>query len=137
MGFIQDMAHSGPLADRYCVGFSQDIADQVDRLNKRDIQILDIKELNDLAGEYRGRIRGLVAYFRAMQELSKGEGDLTRRFYTSHEAIFVRRQITDLWKVYRILMADSHEMTAVYLARLGFKNNQASRPTGKEYRAAA
>ncbi len=135
MGFIGFEGLLEVLAKRYSVGFSQEIADQVTYLKQRDIQFLDIKELNDLAGEYRARIRGLMADYRAARSGQRG-GEI-RQVYASHESIFIRRQITDLWKVYRILMADSHEMTAVYLARLGFKNNQASRPTGKEYRAAA
>lgn len=88
----------------------------------RDIQFLDIKELNDLAGEYRARIRGLVADYRATRFGRQG---------------FDLRQIDNLWAEYRRLMADSHEMTALYLAQLDSRKHQASRPTGKEYREAA
>jgi hypothetical protein len=124
----------GALSARYGVGFSQDIADQVERLNERDTGFLDIKELNDLAAEYRVRIRTLVHGCRLLR--SRVRDGLIRQLYASHEDIFVRRQITDLWALYRICMADSHEMTACYLARLQ-KKFKASHPIGKEYRAAA
>ena len=135
MGFSGFEDLSGVLAERYSVGFSQEIADQVTHLKQRDIQFLYIKELNDLAGEYRARIKGLVADYRSAR--SGQRNCEIRQFYASHESIFIRRQITDLWKVYRILMADSHELTAAYLAQLKSRKYQTSRPTGKECRAAA
>lgn len=124
------------LASRYNVGFSQQTADKVARLARRDSQFLEIKELNDLAAEYRGRLRDLLASYRDAR--GNAQGDHVRQVYVSYEAIFIRRQIADLWRVYRIVMADSHEMTADYLAQLRpHQNRQASLPTGKDNRAAA
>lgn len=124
------------LSVRYGVGFSQQTADKVARLAKRDIQFLEIKELNDLAAEYRGRLRDLLASYRRAR--GNAQDDHVRQVYVSYEAIFIRRQIADLWQVYRIVMADSHEMTADYLAQLRpHQNRQASLPTGKDNRAAA
>lgn len=48
MNTLNQQTLYGVLSTRYDVGFSQDIADQVHALNQRDIQFLDIKELNDL-----------------------------------------------------------------------------------------
>lgn len=124
------------LASRYSVGFAQQTADQLSNLNRRDTQLLDIKELNDLAAEYRGRLRDLLASYRGAQ--GKAQGDNVWQVYLSYEAIFIRRQITDLWRVYRIVMTDSHEMTADYLAQLRPRQyRQASLPTGKGNRVAA
>lgn len=125
------------LASRYNVGFAQQTADKVARLAKRDIQFLEIKELNDLAAEYRGRLRDLLASYRRARGNAQGD-HVVRQVYVSYEAIFIRRQIADLWQVYRIVMADSHEMTADYLVQLRTRHNrQASLPTGKDNRAAA
>lgn len=124
------------LASRYNVGFSQQTADKLARLAKRDIQFLEIKELNDLAAEYSGRLRDLLASYRRAR--GNTQGDHVRQVYVSYEAIFFRRQIADLWQVYRIVMADSREMTADYLAQLRPRQyRQASLPTGKDNRAAA
>jgi len=124
------------LALRYNVGFAQQTIDKLARLNQRDIQFLEIKELNDLAAEYRDRLRSLLASYRsACLDI---RSNAVRQVYVSYEAIFIRRQIADLWQVYRIVVADSHEMTADYLAQLRHNQyKQASLPTEKDNRAAA
>jgi len=126
---------SSPLADRHNIGFLQEIADRVACLDKRDIQFLDIKEVNDLAAEYRQRMRALIINYRAARV--KAPSPTIRQLYGSHESIFIRRQISDLWKVYRILIADSHEMTALYLAQLDSRKNRFYRFTEKDMRIAA
>src|SRR5690606_14590326 len=108
-----------------------------------EIQFLDIKELNDLAAEYRARLRDLTAACRETRTRAQNQENgatNVRQLYAGHEALFLRRQITDLWQVYRIVIADSHEMTADYLAQLArksHKNFRSSLPTWKNRRAAA
>lgn len=130
------------LSAHYPVAFAQEITDNVTRLHRQETQFLDIKELNDLAAEYRARLRALAAECRALRRQARtNEGQTThiRQLYASHEALFIQRQVSDLWKVYRIVMADSAEMTADYLARLArrtYKVSPSSPPTRKTSRAA-
>lgn len=133
-----EQALFGLLADRYDVGFSQDISDRVTRLDARDIQFLEIKELNDLCAAYRVRIRALIQGCRTLRKQGKETASVLA-LHAGYEEIFTKRQIVDLWKLYRIAMADSHEMTAVYLACLsGGKNHyRFSLPSEEEYREAA
>lgn len=63
----------GALLSCYPVGFSQEITDRVMRLDRRDAQLLDIKELNDLAAEYRARIRGLIKAYRGSKSSARQE----------------------------------------------------------------
>ena len=114
------------LAAHYPVSFAQDIADKVVRLHKRDIQLLDIKALNDLAAEYRTRIRTEIVALRARRAAADGS---VRAVYIHHELVFARRQIADLWAVYRIVTADAHDMTADYLAQLARKTQRLSPTT--------
>ena len=129
------------LSAHYPVSFAQDITDKVVRLHKRDIQLLDIKALNDLAADYRARIRTEIKTLRARR--AEADGTI-RALYIQHELLFARRRIADLWAVYRIVMADSHDMTADYLAQLARKTRRfspttttSSPHTRKEHRAAA
>lgn len=119
----------------YPVGFSQQTADEVVRLSKREGEFLDIKELNDLAAEYRSRLRCLIASYRAV--CGQHEESMVRKVYANHESIFMRRQLTDLWQVYRIVVADSHEMTKDYLRRLRMQKYGSTLPPETEYRKAA
>jgi len=132
MNILEKQALFGALAKRYDVGFSQGIADQIESLSCRDIQFLDIKELNDLTAEYRTRIRCLIAACRATDEKTT-----VKQVYASHEKIFIRRQIADLWQLYRMTCADRREMTSAYLGQLGINHYPTSLPTGKKDRAAA
>ena len=133
------------LSAHYPVSFAQAITDKVVRLHKRDIQLLDIKALNDLAADYRVRIRHEITALRARRAESDGS---VRAVYIQHELLFARRQIADLWAVYRIVTADAHEMTADYMAQLARKTHRfsphtasttspSSPHTRKEHRAAA
>lgn len=104
----------GALAVRYDTGFSQEISDSIDSLTQREIQLLDIKELNDLAAEYRQRIRAMIKSCR-----DAAPGSTVKGVYASFEKIFIRRQIADLWTLYRAAQEDSRELTAAYIKALG------------------
>ncbi len=119
----------GVLERHYDTGFSQTIADKVEELTMRDNDLEEINELSELAMEYRTKIRELTAAYRTVQ----GE-TLVRQVYAAHEKIFIRRQIADLWRLYRTLQADLHELTADFRENLGMASLF---PTEKESRAAA
>lgn len=124
------------LLERFPVGFAQEILDKVQANAERETQFLDIKELNDLAAEYRIRLRRLTADCRRAQA---GQGEtMVRRVYASHESLFISRQIADLWRLYRLIMADSFELTADYMMKLKAKSYQVSSfSVAEEYRTAA
>lgn len=123
MKYVQTKAEMAALEERYGAGFSQYLTDQIGRLDQREIDFLDIKELNDLVGEYRTRIRDLIALYRSAKK-DTGANDnrpLMRRVYASHETVLLHRQIADLRKLYRMAWADSREMTDEYIRRLQSK----------------
>lgn len=124
------------LAVRHNVGFLQEVADRMKEFERRDIQFLDIKELNDLVGDYRARIKDLIAHHRALRAPSSSRD--VRQAYQNHESIFIRRQITDLWKLYQMARSDSRELTEFYMRRLNTVSYAPSHPPEKAiYRAAA
>lgn len=120
MKYVQTQAEMAALEQRYGAGFAQYLTDQIERLNTREIDFLDIKELNDLVVEYRTRIRDLIALYRTVKK-TDGSNDnqpLVRRVYASHETVLLHRQIADLRKLYRMAWADSRELTEEYIRRL-------------------
>ncbi len=133
MKTLNKQALYGALATRYDVGFAQGIADHIEKLSCRDSQFLDIKELNDLTAEYRSRIRNLIAACRATDR----DSSTVRKAYASYERIFARRQLADLWQLYRTAYADSRELTAAYMTRLQAGHHPASRFNMKQYKVAA
>jgi len=90
------------------------------------LQFLEIKEMNDLCGAYRARIRALVAACR------KAPADAASR-----KTSFTRRQLADLWQAYRAAARDAREMNEAYLAQLSARIYRFSHPTEKKYRDAA
>lgn len=127
------------MAARYNVGFAQQIADQLDNLQQRDIDLFDIMAINEVAHEIRQEIKGLFALYRDAHGISKGDGQLMRRVYANHKTILLRRQISDLWKLYQMARADSRELTAEYERRLKAASFYPTSllPTEREYRGAA
>lgn len=126
------------MAARYNVGFAQQIADQLENLDRCELDLFDIMAINEVAEEVRQEIKGLFALYRAALGISNENGQLMRRVYANHKTILLRRQISDLWKLYRMARADSRELTAAYMQRLNRGAYQrTSPPTEKECWAAA
>lgn len=124
------------LSARNDVGFAQQIAD-LEKLDCCEINLFDILAINEVANEIRQEIKGLFALYRSAYGMSKDDGQLMRRVYANHRTILLRRQISDFWKLYQMARADSRELTTEYIRRLEIFSYRTSRPTGKEYRAAA
>ena len=125
------------LSARYDVGFSQQIADSLKSRNQREIGLLDIKHLDELTKEYRHRIRELARRCRASGDAGKADGPLMGRVYASHEAIFTRRQIADLWTLYRMAQADRSEMAGDFTRRKSEHRFRPSPPPQIKSRSAA
>ncbi len=101
----------------YGPGFAQNICDQIKDLEQREINVFDILELNNLAHDYKIRIKELIAVYRDAQG-KKDNGSEPRRVYANWEIIFMRRQISDLWALFQMTRADSRELTKEYERRL-------------------
>lgn len=127
------------LAARYDVGIAQQIADQLENLDRCEIDLFDILAVNEVANEIRKEIKSLFALYHSTHGMSKGDGQLMRRVYANHKTILLRRQISDLWKLYQMARADSRELTKEYTRRLNANNGfKKFLPTKKVvYRAAA
>lgn len=127
------------LLEQTCVqnatGFSRtNTAHIVDFPHPATIQFLDIKALNDLSAFYRERLHDLIQDYRVI--VYGRDETLIRSTYVNHELIIIRRQISDLWKVYRTLMTDRHALTRSYMGYLNSSKEQASFPTEKRRPAA-
>jgi ATP-dependent Lon protease len=106
------------LAARYDVGFAQQIADQLADIESRDIELFDIMAINEVAEELRQEIKGIFAHYRAAHAESRAGEQTARRVYAGHKTYLLRRQISDLWKLYRMARTDSRELTNEYMRRL-------------------
>ena len=122
---------------RYVVGFSQQIVGQLETLDRCEINLFDILAINEVANEIRQEIKGLFGLYRSAYSVCKSDGQLMHRVYANHKTILLRRQISDLWRVYLMARADSRELTAEYMRRLEMSSYKASLPTVNEYRDVA
>lgn len=127
------------LAARYDVGFAQQITDQLENLDRCEICLFDILAINEVANEIRQEIKSLFALYRSAHCISKGDEQLMRRIYANHKTILLRRQISDLWKLYQMARADSSELAAEYRRRLNANSLHSTSllPTERECRAVA
>ena len=98
------------MAARYNVGLAQQIADHLENLQQREIDLFDIMAINEI----RQEIKGFFDLYRAAHGISKDDGHLMRWVYANHKTILLRRQISDLWTLYQMARADSRELIAEY-----------------------
>ena len=125
------------LSARYGVAFAQQIADQLENLEKREINLFDIMAINDVVGELKQEIKDLFKSYRASQNISTHQEQVMVQVYANHRAFFIRRQILDLWKLYQMARSDSRELRKEYMCRLDLNSYQQSLPTKSDYQAAA
>jgi len=118
MKAYQNKSDTQAWENRYGVGFSQYLADQMAHYDRRTIDFLDVKELNDLVVEYRVRIRSLIAFYRAAKQYDAKPGSQVRRAYANQETALLKRQIAELRDLYRMAFLDSRTLTNEYLSRL-------------------
>lgn len=125
------------LSGRYGPAFAQDICDRLKNIEDREINAIDILELNEMAHRYWTRAKDLIKVYRAAQGNDESGISEPRKVYAAWEMIFMRRQIFDLRVLCQMARADSRVLTKEYERRLGASAYQPSLPTVSVYRAAA
>lgn len=110
-------------------------------LAHKEINIFDIKHLNDLAHDYKQQIKALIALYRAI-EAAQARQHLDNKiaaFPAIHRnVITARHQIAALWQLYRMAYADSYALTAEYTRRLRHGNwHQTPDYVANDYRSVA
>lgn len=125
------------LSGRFGPGFAQGMCDRLQDIQERELNLIDILELNELAHRYWVRAKDLIKVYRAAQGTDKSGHSEPRKVYANWELIFMRRQIFDLRILCQMARADSRVLTEEYKRRLGASAYQTSLPTVSAYRAAA
>ncbi len=127
------------LSGRFGPAFAQDICDRLQDIQNREINLIDILELNEMAHRYWVRTKDLIKVYRAAQGKGVSGQSEPRKVYANWELIFMRRQIFDLRILCQMARADSRELTIEYMRRLDMQNGfKPLLPTEKAvYRAAA
>ena len=125
------------LSGRFGPAFAQDVCDRLQDIEDREINAIDILELNELAHRYWVRAKDLIKVYRAAQGKDNSEQSEPRKVYANWELIFMRRQIFDLRILCEMARADSRVLTEEYKRRLGSVAYKPSLPTVNVYRAAA
>ena len=88
------------------------------RLQAREVQYLDVKQMTDIQARFRGRVRAMIAHYRRWRADYMREADALEKVYAAYEGLFIRRQLADAWQLYVAVNRDYHEMRRVYLANL-------------------
>jgi hypothetical protein len=125
------------LSDRFGPAFAQDICDRLNNISEREINAIDILELNELAHRYWVRTKELIKIYQAAQGRNVNGQSEPQKVYAKWELIFMRRQIFDLRILCQMARADSRVLTEEYKRRLGGYVYQPSLPTVSAYRAVA
>lgn len=84
----------------------------------RQIQYLEMKQMIDIMGRFRTRMRNTICQYRCWALAHSAETDEIERAYSAYEGIFIRQQLRDCWRMYVTVNRDYHEMRRVYLASL-------------------
>ena len=125
------------LSGRFGPAFAQGVCDRLQDIEDREINLMDILELNEMAHRYWVRAKDLIQVYRAAQGNDVSGHSEPRKVYASWELIFMRRQIFDLRILCQMARADSRVLTKEYERRLGAAAYSPSLPTVSAYRAAA
>lgn len=103
---------------RYDTVFVQSVRDSINASEARDIQYLEMKQMQDILSRYRGRVKNMVRFYRQWKIGYEREPDELEKVYLAYEGIFLRQQLHDSWQLYVTVNKDYHEMRTTYLANL-------------------
>lgn len=103
---------------RYDTSFVQSIRDRIQASEIRDVQYLEMKQMQDILCRYRGRVRHMIKVYRRWKKGYEFERDELEKVYLAYEGIFLRQQLHDAWQLYVTVNRDYHEMRDTYLANL-------------------
>lgn len=106
------------LETKYNVAFVQDIKDRLARIEEREVQYLEVKQMIDMLYKYRGKMRAMLDMYREWKAQNEATTDEIEKVYIAYEGIFIRKQFEDAWKLYVMVNNDYHEMRRAYLANL-------------------
>lgn len=125
------------LSGRFGPAFAQDICDRLKNIEDREINAIDILELNEMAHRYWTRAKDLIKLYRAAQGNDESGISEPRKVYAAWEMLFMRRQIFDLRILCQMARADSRVLTKEYKRRLGLLAHRNSLPIASNYQTAA
>jgi len=126
------------MEEKYGSAFVQDVRDRLAVCESREIQYLEMKQMNEIMFRFRERLRGIVDLYRGWQAEYHRETDTVERVYKSYEGQFIRRQLNDAWRLYLTANKDYHEMYRAYMGQIqektqaGYVSFPASYSSGKK-----
>lgn len=109
---------------RYGAAFVQDIRDRLSACQAREVQYLEMKQMQDVLFRFRERARAMVVHYRVWKRVYDGEKDQIERVYKAYEGIFLRQQLRDAWKLYLTVNRDYHEIYRTYMGQIDQKKAQ-------------
>ena len=109
---------------RYGAAFTQDIRDRLERVQTREIQYFEMKQMVEIMFRYRERVRAFVMQYRAWKKDYDLEKDTVEKVYKGHEGLFLRRQLRDAWQLYLIANRDYHDMYKTYMDQISNKKSE-------------
>lgn len=114
--------HFDDMEMKYGVAFVQDIRDRLEVCERREVQFIELKQMNDnILPRYRAAAHRLLKEYRIWKADYAGERDGLERVYKAYEGIFLRQQLADALRLYATANRDYHEMRRTYLnALFGF-----------------
>lgn len=112
----QEIFHE--MEKRYDSAFVQSIRDHIHAADIRDVQYMEMKQMQEILCRYRGRVRHMIKLYRQWKKGYEFEKDELEKVYLAYEGIFLRQQLHDSWQLYVTVNRDYHEMRNTYLAQL-------------------
>lgn len=92
----------------------EELKRQVKQARQKNPQFFDVKQRYEIAYSYRCTLRGLLDKCRNMlTELNKTSDEL-EKIYLSYDIQFLKKQIHDVYRLYRLAQADAVETSEYY-----------------------
>ena len=87
------------------------------RLERMDIQFMDVKHMSELCDRYRMRLKAQLQNYRGWQTVQDTLTDPIERLYGAAEGAILHRRISDELKLWYIAHKDYHAMRRAYLMK--------------------
>lgn len=87
------------------------------RLERKDIQFIDVKHMSELCERYKTDVRTNIRNYRHWRAAHEVEVDSIARLYGAAEGAFLHRRVSDSLKLWYFAHRDYHAMRRQYLIK--------------------
>lgn len=92
-----------------------ELAAKIKAIPRDKYDYLEVKQLAEILNRHRIKLRASITEYRTLKSALETQQDAVERLYLGYESLFMRDQLRDAWRLYRLVSIDFHVAFSTYM----------------------